>query len=157
MQFTTHQDIDAPADYVFQRVTNFDAYERQALRKGASVDRLDGQGPIGIGATWDIAFTFRGRDRQLRAVITELNAPERMVVDTDAKGLTSVAQVTLVALSPRTTRVSVVIVLRAKSMQAKLLMQSMRLAKPRLNKRFRKRIKDQLKDVATDYRRISKQ
>jgi len=32
MNFSTHQDVDAPIQYVFQRVSNFGAYERQALR-----------------------------------------------------------------------------------------------------------------------------
>lgn len=155
MQFTTQQDIDAPAAYVFQRVCNFEAYERQALRNGAQVERTDGRGPVGVGATWDVAFTFRNKDRKLRAVVTELIAPESLVVDTDAKGLNSQTRVTLVALSPNTTRVIVVISLGAKSLQAKLLLQSLRLAKPRLNKRFRKRIKDQLNTVAADYRKGS--
>ena len=153
MQFQTEQDIDAPAAYVFARVCNFEAYERQALRNGAQVTRTDGRGPVVVGATWDVAFTFRGKDRQLRAVVTDLIAPESLVVDTDAKGLTSQTRVSLVALSPKTTRVSVVVTLAAKSLQARLLLQSLRLAKPRLNKRFRKRIKDQLNTVVTDYKR----
>ena len=153
MQFSTHQDIDAPASYVFQRVTNFETYERQALRHGAHVEREDGRGPVSVGAIWNVAFTFRNKDRKLRAEVTELSAPESLVVDADAKGLAGQTRVTLVALSPNTTRVSVVMSLSAKSLQAKLLLQSLRLAKPRLNKRYRKRIKDQLNTVAEDYRK----
>lgn len=153
MQFSTHQDIDAPAAYVFERVSNFDAYERQALRNGARVERVDGRGPVSVGTAWDVEFTFRNKDRRLQAKVTELLAPESLVVDTQAKGLSGVTRVSLVALSPKTTRVSVAIVLSAQSLQGRLLLQSLRLAKPRLNKRFRQRIKDQLATVAADYRR----
>lgn len=153
MNFSTSHDIDAPVSYVFQRVTNFAAYERQALRNGAQVTRVDGNGPIGVGATWDAAFTFRGKDRRLQAVVTELVAPETLTVETTAQGLNSQTRVTLVGLSQKTTRVTVKVTIKAKTLPARLMMQSLRLAKKNLNRRFRKRIREQLKTVATDYQR----
>lgn len=153
MKFSTEQDIDAPIAYVFQRVTNFDAYERQALRQGAHIVRVDGSGPVGVGATWDVAFTFRSKDRQLRAQVTELTAPESLTVETVAKGLVSDTQLTLVSLAAQTTRVRVQVRLTANSMSARLLLQSLKLAKTNLNNRFRKRVREQLKTVSQDYDR----
>ena len=80
MNFTTHKDIDAPIAFVFERVSNFDSYERQALRRGAEVARVD-SGVVRVGSAWDVAFTFRGKDRKLRATVAEITAPERMAVD----------------------------------------------------------------------------
>ncbi len=153
MKFSNQQDIDVPIAYVYRRVTNFAAYERQALRQGAHVVRVDGDGPVGVGATWDVAFTFRNKDRQLRAQVTELVAPDGLVVMTHAKGLTSETRLSLVALAQQTTRVQVQVVLVANSMSARLLLQSLKLAKTNLNNRFRKRVREQLKTIALDYER----
>jgi hypothetical protein len=153
MNFTTHKDIDAPIDYVFQKVANFDGYERQALRRGAQVARVDGAGPARVGSAWDVAFTFRGKDRKLRATITTISAPDRLEVDTVATGLNGATRVDLVALSPKTTRVSVTVDLTAKSLSARLLLQSLKLAKGNLNKRFSRRVSEQVSGIVDDYKR----
>ena len=43
---------------------------QQQCSNGAQVERTDGRGPVGVGATWDVAFTFRNKDRKLRAVVS---------------------------------------------------------------------------------------
>lgn len=153
MQFKTHQDLQVPVAYVYQRVTNFEAYERQALRQGAHVARVDGNGPVGVGSSWDVAFTFRGKDRQLRAKIVEMVEPTDLAIDTDAKGLASDLRVSLLALSQQTTRVTVSVEMSAKSLSARLLLQSLKLARGTLQGRFEKRIKQQLKAIQEDYQR----
>lgn len=152
MQFTTHKDIDVPIQYAFQRVSNFENYERQALRRGAQVSRVD-SGVVRVGSAWDVAFTFRGKDRKLKATVADITEPERVLIDTAANGLDSVTAVDLVALSPKTTRLTVTVELSPKSLSARLLLQSLKLAKANLNKRFKKRINEQVAGFENDYRR----
>lgn len=152
MKFTTHNDIDVPIAYAFQRVSNFDNYERQALRRGAQVSRVD-SGVVRVGSSWDVGFTFRGKARKLRATVADISAPERLAIDTAANGLNSETIVDLVALSPKTTRLSVTIELAPQSLSARLLLQSLKLAKSNLNKRFKKRVDEQVAGMAEDYRR----
>jgi hypothetical protein len=153
MDFSTHKDINAPIGYVYEKVTNFESYERQALRRGAVVSRVDGNGQVRVGSAWDVAFTFRGKNRKLRATIAEMTSPESMKIDTVATGLNSIADVHLIALSPKVTRVAVVIELSPKSLSARLLLQSLKLAKANLNKRFAKRVDEQVAKIAEDYSR----
>ncbi|MEL6640493.1 MAG: SRPBCC family protein [Pseudomonadota bacterium] len=153
MNFTTHEDIKAPIAYVYQRITNFEAFERQALRHGAQVVRVDGTGPVQVGSAWDVAFTFRNKDRELRATVAELIAPQELAIDTDAKGLASDTRASLLALSPQTTRVEVKIALSAKSLSARLLLQSLKLARSNLQNRFEKRVREQLRGIQADYQR----
>jgi len=52
MKFSTREDVEAPVDYVFGQISDFGAFERQALRRGADVRRLD-SGPFVTGSAWD--------------------------------------------------------------------------------------------------------
>ena len=57
MKFSTREDIEAPIAYVFDRVADFPAYERRALRQGAEVScRTDGAAQV--GTVWDVEFTL---------------------------------------------------------------------------------------------------
>lgn len=153
MKFTTHNDLDVPIDYAFQRVSNFDGYERQAQRRGAQVTRVD-SGVVRVGSAWDVAFMFRGKERKMRATIAQIDGPERLLIDTTSNGLNSVTRVDLVSLSPQTTRLSVTIELAPKSLSARLLLQSLKLAKTNLNRRFKKRISEQVSGFEDDYRKL---
>ena len=41
MRFTTKQDIEAPLDFVYNTMIDFEAWERSAMRRGAEVERTD--------------------------------------------------------------------------------------------------------------------
>ena len=99
MKFSTREDIEAPIDYVFSRITDFQGFERQALRRGADVQRVDNAGVPAEGSAWDVAFKFRGKDRKLNAMITRLDAPTELRIDTAGNGIDGVTYVELVPLS----------------------------------------------------------
>lgn len=151
MKFSTREDIEAPIDYVFDRVTDFDNFERRALRQGAQVNRRQ-DGPVRIGNTWDIAFKFRGRDRKIAAELVKYDRPQELEVDSNSEGLNAVTQVSLVALSATRTRVLVSFDMRAKTLTAKLLLQSLKLAKAKISKRFKSRVQEYGEDIEDRYR-----
>ena len=142
MKFSAREDIEAPIDQVFARVTDFAAFERQMLRRGAEVRRVDAGQPVTVGSAWDVAFTFRSRERRMRATVTRMDAPGDLVVAIAANGLDGVTTVELVALSPQRTRLAVTIDLSARSLSARLLLQSLKLAKSNLSNRFKKRVSE---------------
>lgn len=154
MKFSTREDIDAPADFVFEAVSDFAAFERQALRRGADVRRVD-QGPVIVGSAWDIAFQYRNKDRRMRATVKSLDAPNALFVESVASGIDGITKVELVALSPKRTRIAVSIELSAKTLSARLLLQSLKLAKATLTKRFKSRIAEQAAGIEERYRRVS--
>lgn len=151
MKFSTREDIEAPLDYVFRQVSDFGAFERQALRRGADVRRLD-SGPFVTGSSWDVAFKFRGKDRRMRATVTEMDVPNGCQIDTTAQGIDGETRIDLVPLSAHRTRVAVSIELSAKSLSARLLLQSLKLAKANLSNRFKKRVGDFCQDIEDRFR-----
>lgn len=151
MKFSTREDIEAPIDYVFGGVTDFQGLERQALRRGADVQRLDGASAPQQGSAWQIAFKFRGKDRKMTATIAKLEQPTMLQLATVANGIEGVTSVELVALSLNRTRVSMEIDLTPKSLSARLLLQSLKLAKNNLNRKFKQRIADFAETVEDAY------
>ncbi|WP_296431507.1 SRPBCC family protein [Yoonia sp.] len=152
MKFSTREDIEAPVDYVFAQVSDFAAFERRAMRQGADVKRRE-DGPIVQGAIWDISFQFRGRDRRVLAELTQLDVPTLLSIDNASDGLNAVTEVELIALSQTRTRVLVSFDLRAKTLTARLLLQSLKLAKTKMTKRFNARVLDYAEDIEDRYRR----
>lgn len=152
MKFSTREDIEAPIDYVFVQVSDFQAYERRAIRQGADVVRR-GDGPVTQGALWDIGFQFRGRDRKVAAELTQFETPHGLTINSASDGLNAVTEVELVALSQTRTRVLVRFEMRAKTFTARLLLQSMKLAKAKMTKRFSARVLDYAEDIEDRYRR----
>lgn len=152
MKFSGREDIDAPHDVVWAQVADFGAFERQAMRRGADVQRIDA-GPVVQGSGWKIAFTYRGKERRMKAVMARLDPPNGLQLDTVSSGIDGVTQVELVPLSPTRTRLSMSIELSAKSLTARLVLQSLKLAKGSLSNRFKTRLKDFAQEVEARHRR----
>ncbi len=140
MKFSSKEDIEAPIAFVFDAITDFDALERQALRRGADVQRTDKLDKTGAGMSWKASFPFRGKDRKAVAKLVSYDAPNGVGFVSETGGLHGSVKVDLVQLSPRRTRISVELDLNPNSMSARLLLQSLRLAKTNLMRRFKKRV-----------------
>ncbi|MCK0096588.1 SRPBCC family protein [Yoonia sp. F2084L] len=152
MKLSTREDIEAPIAYVYERVSDFAAFERRALRQGAQVSCRTEGAPV-VGTIWDIAFEFRGRSRKVQAELTKREAEQALEIESQSDGLIAVTQVDLVALSATRTRVLVSFDMKAKTLTARLLLQSLKLAKAKMTKRFKSRVLDYAESVEDDYRR----
>ncbi|MEL7178323.1 MAG: SRPBCC family protein [Pseudomonadota bacterium] len=152
MKFSTREDIEAPIGYVYKRVSDFPSFERRALRQGIDVSCRT-QGAATVGTIWDIGFEFRGRARKVVAELKKLDPEQAIEIESQSDGLTAITKVDLVALSATRTRVLVSFDMRAKTLTARLLLQSLKLAKAKMNKRFEARVLDYAENVEDDYRR----
>ncbi|WP_095589477.1 SRPBCC family protein [Actibacterium ureilyticum] len=147
MKFSTREDINLPADAVFSAVSDFHKFERAALRRGAEVARTDNLDQPGVGATWLSQLTYRGRHRDITSELTAFDAPERMVIDIRSRGLRGDFLVQLIPLSPRRTRLMVQLELRPRTLGVRVFLQSLRLAKSSLNKRFKRAVAEFARDL----------
>lgn len=152
MKFSTREDIEAPIEHVWAQISNFDAFERQALRRGAEIARSDSQGAPGLGSEWEVKFVFRGKKREVEARISVFDRPNTMRMNSRSGGLDGEVLVELVALSPRRTRLQLTMDLHPRNLSARLLVQSLRFAKANLSKRFSDRVYDFAQDVEGRYR-----
>ena len=153
MKLTSRQDIEAPIAFVFDALTDFEAWERAALRRGAEVARTDAFRNIGPGLTWMIKFAYRGRQRRLALRLTDLEQPTLLGFSGVGASLDGQAGIDLMELASRRTRLSVTLDIRPKTIGARLVLQSMRIAKARLNRRFADRIGQLCTEIETRYRK----
>lgn len=142
MQFSSQEDIEAPIHDVFRIVSEFEAYERAALRRGIDVRKGQETTTNVVGMRWDATFSLRGAEREVTVILAEYDAPNSMRFDADSQGLDAVLSVDLMALSANRTRMSVKMDLSPKTLPARLLMQSLKLAKSNLTKRFDGKVSD---------------
>ena len=98
MKFSTKVDIEAPIDDVFAALTDFDGFERAALRRGADVVRMGQPRPNGVDQVWRVTFAYRGKLRQLTARLVALDRPNALRFQGTAKSLDGQMLVDLVAL-----------------------------------------------------------
>jgi hypothetical protein len=140
MKFSTRQDIEAPAEFVFAQMTDFDGIERQAMRRGVEVQRKNPTQPRDVGAAWGVRAPFRGKWRDIDAHISEFDSPNGLSAEAKSGGLDMTLVVELVPLSPQRTRVTLGYEVRPQTISARILVQSVKFAKTSLQRRFEKRI-----------------
>ncbi len=155
MQFKGREDIEAPIDQVFAEITDFKRFERGAMRRGADVQRTDTMAEPGVGMTWQSRFKLRGRMRDLSLRLCELDPPNGIVLGAEATTVEALMRVELVSLSRARTRLSVDLGITPRNLAGRLMIQSMKLAKGNLSKRFNLRLAEYAMDVENRHKRTA--
>ena len=97
--------------------------------------------------TWHATFGFRGKSREADIQLAEFQPPERMVFDSVSGGLKVQMVLDVVALSRTRTRIGVSVEMMPTTLSARLLVQSLKLAKGGMDRRFRDRMKGLARDL----------
>ncbi|MBE9640403.1 SRPBCC family protein [Salipiger mangrovisoli] len=138
MDISTKEDIEVPVDRVYAEATNFEHLERQIMRRGIELRRIS---PAGEGShAWHAVFAFRGKARAADITLVEEDAPNLLVYRSVTDGLEVLTRIEFVALSRSRTRVAMALELKPKTLSARLMVQSLKLARANLEKKFRVRM-----------------
>ncbi|RCW88718.1 hypothetical protein [Paracoccus lutimaris] len=140
MKFSTRHEADIPAATLFRTISNFDVMERSLSRKGASVRRLDSLSEPGTGMNWRIDFDWRGRRREIALELTRHDPPETLELQGQSEHFDLTIRMTVVALSPVRSRLIFETDILPRGMKARLLLQTAKLGKPQLDRKFDRRI-----------------
>ncbi|UOA33336.1 hypothetical protein DSM110093_03161 [Sulfitobacter sp. DSM 110093] len=142
MKFSTKEDVEAPIEAVFDMLCDFESFERSAMRRGAEVQRVDTMPKPGVGMTWNAVFPLRGKRRELTLEMVSFDRPNEMVIDSMSQGLAGQMSFELMSLSRNSTRVLVALEIKPLNLSSRLWVQSLKLAKTTLNKKYKERVAD---------------
>jgi hypothetical protein len=140
VRFSTREDIEAPAGAVFAALTDFAAFERAALKRGAEVARADLTVAPGQGMTWSLRFPVRGRMRRVVCTLDRFDQPAALICQIDGSGFAGTLTLGLVSLSANRTRVAVQLEIKPRTLAARLLIQTARLNRAAYSRRFEARV-----------------
>ncbi len=140
MKFSGKTEIEASLTTTFAAFADFDAFERDATRAGTRVARTDDLSSPGPGMMWDIQAEFRGKPRKIEAELVDYDPPNSLDFKAVTSGFDATVRVDLVPLSARQTRAQISFDIRPTSLAARLMLQSARLAKGRLARKFHQRL-----------------
>lgn len=147
MQLTTREDIAAPIEAVFANIADFGWFERAAMRRGAEIVRTDTLQAPDVGMSWHAEFEYRGRERKADIDLTQYDPPEGMTLVMRAAGLDVEAVIELVAMSRTRTRMNITMEATPRTIPARLMIQSAKLAKTNIQNRYRRRIAEFCADL----------
>jgi len=152
MRFTTKQDIEAPIAFVFKALSDFDIWERAAMRRGAEVERTDTLTGTGAGMSWKSRFSYRGRPRTLDLQLVTFDAPSQLAFAGQSPTVEGTATVDMMEMSSRRTRIHVVTEVTPRTLAARLFLQSLRLARARVDRKFEQRVVQLAADIEHRFR-----
>jgi hypothetical protein len=140
MKLTVKTDIDAPAEFVHAYLCDNTVWEREAIRRGVEVERPADMPLRGVGAGWRIKLRFRGRIRNVLLRIDEIVQDEVIGYSFEGQALFGTTELETKALSPRRSRLKVSIEAKPKTLAARLFLNTLRLARRKVEERMEKRV-----------------
>lgn len=152
MKFSAKHDIDAPSAFVFGMLSDFDGWERAAMRRGADVVRTDRLTAGTPGMSWRVNFTFRGRKRQVDLKLIGIAPMTKLEFSGASPAMNATMMIDIVEMSSRRSRLHMTADITPLTLSAKLFIQSLRLARARMDRKFAKRVANIATDIEARYR-----
>jgi hypothetical protein len=137
VKFSTCIDVEAPAEETFAAFADFPRYVRLAEARGARVEVLPAP-----HFAFRARFDWNGAARDLKGEVTRLEAPLGFTAAMAAQLVEGGLEVEVTPLGAARSRVAVAMEWRPVTMSGRILLQSLRLVKGRLDERFAARVAD---------------
>lgn len=153
MKFSTQEVLDVPAAAAFALLTDFERFESVAARRGVEVRRTDALADPGVGLAWDATFEVRGRRRSISLQVVRYQPPDLLMLEFTSEGLRGETRVELISLGAEKTRAMISLEMRPATLAARLLLQSLKLAKSRLTRRYKARVGQYMEELERRYKR----
>lgn len=142
MRISGREDIGVPAEAVFAILCDFAALEGAARRRGADVQRQDALSEAGAGMIWLVAGRYRGRARSARIVLDAYDPPAGIVLSILGGGFEGRVDLGVVALARNRSRLLADVEIRPRTLGARVVIQSLRLGRPAVMRRFHARLRE---------------
>lgn len=156
MNLSAKYDIEAPVDFVYRELTDFQAWEHMAMRRGAEVSRVDSRATPGPGMEWQIAFPLRGKVRKARLQLAAATPTSHMTIGAVTKMVDGTLAFDLLDLAANRTRVEVRMIAKPKTLAARIYVQTLKLGRRKLETNFAQKVAQFAVEMEDRYRRTTR-
>jgi hypothetical protein len=140
MKLTAKTDLEAPVEFLHAYLCDNATWEREAIRRGIEVERPADMPLTGVGAGWRIRVPFRGRVRKVLLRVDDIVQDQTIAYSFEGQALVGTTVMEMKALSARRSRLKVTIDAKPKTLAARLFLNTLRLARRKVEERFEKRV-----------------
>jgi hypothetical protein len=141
MKISAREDIQTSISAVFARLTDFATHEAVAARRGVAVERLSLPQARADRPAWKAVFQYGGREREVTVEVSDLHEPDFFKSEIRYQGIDATFDIELVPLAKTRTRMIVGLELKPRSIKAKFVVQSLKIAKGSIQRRIENRLK----------------
>ena len=127
-----------------------------AMRRGAEVTRLDRLLTVAPGMAWQVNFALRGRDRTARIQLITTTPGSQLTLTVSSALADADIQIDLLDLAAARTRSDVRVEVKPKTLAARIYMQTLRLARKKVDATYAQRIAQLAVEMEDRYRRPAK-
>lgn len=152
MKFSSKEDVNIPVQDLFGMLSDFETFERAALRRGAKVKRVPSKDGGAAGTSWVVDAEIRGKQRVLKATLRRADPYEELIFEGQLGGVSAEFEITLLALAKGRTRLGMALDMRPNTLSARLMIQSAKFARNTLNRRYKARIAKFAKELERRYK-----
>ncbi len=140
MKLVSRTDIDLSAAALFPVLTDAAFFEAMAARKGVRVKRLDDNPEVVAGSAWRIHLPYRGRERLITHRVQRIDEPRRLLLVGNSGSFRFEIEALLSPMARDSTRLAISLDVRPETFGARILLQTLKLGKGRLQARFDQRL-----------------
>lgn len=140
MKLSSQNTVDASISDVFAAISDFDEFEAMLSERGTKIERCGDIAPPSVGAEWTARFKWHDRLYDVRSELISVDPGQGYAIESKGGGIVCMAVVDLQAMSTSQTRLFVSFDFMATTFASKLLLQTLRLTGPSLNRRLDKRV-----------------
>lgn len=148
MKFSVRRDKELPAQQLFTAISDFARIERMLARRGVEVRRTTPDPIARAGSAWELGFDLRGKRRDVQLEVAELDAPENMILTGGGESLSVELTMTVIPLAASRSRIIFEAEVKPRSMRARLVLQTAKLGKAQLDRKFAERFTAFLNELA---------
>jgi hypothetical protein len=152
VKFRVADDVEAPIDWVWEGFTDFAAIEADIRARDAELSRVGDWKEAALGVAWRGSVPVRGKVRTIEARISGFVPEEHLLVESRVGGMDCTYEVVFAPLSAEVTRVSVTLELKASTLSARLLLQTLKIARRKVIQRLEGAVVRQGQAVEADWR-----
>lgn len=157
MKFKVSEDINAPIETAWDHFTDFTMFENDVRGRGAEITRVGNWTETAEGVEWRGAVTIRGKRRAFSSKVSRMVPQDICILESRIGGMDCLYELNFVRLSPESTRVGLVLDLSAGTLTARLLLQTLKLARGRVLQRIKGVLTRQGTAAEAAHRRSKKQ